>query len=171
MICFFGYFDPVNIFFIININNFRGDLSDISAKTATLVVTSILCLYAFCVHQITVSVFVQELEKLHSYEEKLQGFIDKEALDHGIPAISVHELPTQMDLNSQFALTDQEAKWCIDTADAKSADMLKNDKMITEPYGSAQFKELLTKNAERQGIAASQVDAVWQKEGKLLGFV
>ena len=34
---FFGYFDPVIVFFIIKINNFRGDLSDISAKTATLI--------------------------------------------------------------------------------------------------------------------------------------
>ena len=29
---FFGYFDPVNICLIIKINNFRGDLSGISAK-------------------------------------------------------------------------------------------------------------------------------------------
>ena len=29
---FFGYFDPENIFLIIEINNFRGDLTDISAK-------------------------------------------------------------------------------------------------------------------------------------------
>ena len=36
----FGYFNPVNIYFlIIKINIFRGDLSDISAKTATLPVT------------------------------------------------------------------------------------------------------------------------------------
>ena len=33
---FFGYFDHVNNFLIIKITNFRGDLSDISAKTATL---------------------------------------------------------------------------------------------------------------------------------------
>ena len=32
----FGYFDPVKLlFFIIKANIFRGDLSDISAKTAT----------------------------------------------------------------------------------------------------------------------------------------
>ena len=34
---FFGHFDPKNIFLIIKINIFRGDLSDSSAKTATLV--------------------------------------------------------------------------------------------------------------------------------------
>jgi hypothetical protein len=40
---FFGYFDPVNIYFlVIKINNFRGDLSNISAKTATLVAISSL---------------------------------------------------------------------------------------------------------------------------------
>ena len=33
---FFGYFDPITNFLIIKISNFRGDLSDISAKTATL---------------------------------------------------------------------------------------------------------------------------------------
>ena len=33
---FFRYFDPVNIFFDNKIIIFRGDLSDISAKTATL---------------------------------------------------------------------------------------------------------------------------------------
>ena len=33
---FLGYFDPKNNFFIMEICNFRGDLSDISAKTATL---------------------------------------------------------------------------------------------------------------------------------------
>ena len=33
------YFDPVNTFFKIKIHNFRGDLSDISAKTATMVET------------------------------------------------------------------------------------------------------------------------------------
>ena len=32
----FGYFDPIIFFLIIKINNFRGDLSDISAETATL---------------------------------------------------------------------------------------------------------------------------------------
>ena len=32
----FGYFDPIIFFLIIKINNFRGDLSDVSAKTATL---------------------------------------------------------------------------------------------------------------------------------------
>ena len=37
---FFGYFDPINIFLIIKINNFRGDLSDVSAKTATLVLVT-----------------------------------------------------------------------------------------------------------------------------------
>ena len=34
---FFGYFDPLEYFLIIKINKFRGDLSDISAKTGTLV--------------------------------------------------------------------------------------------------------------------------------------
>ena len=38
---FLGYFDPINNFLIIKMNNFRGDLSDISAKTATP-----LCLYS-----------------------------------------------------------------------------------------------------------------------------
>ena len=33
----FGYFDPIIIFLIIKMNNFWGDLSDISARTATLV--------------------------------------------------------------------------------------------------------------------------------------
>ena len=39
MSLFFGYFDPVKIFFENKINDFRGDLSDISAKTATLTTT------------------------------------------------------------------------------------------------------------------------------------
>ena len=30
------YFDPMNIFLIMNMNDFQGDLNDISAKTATL---------------------------------------------------------------------------------------------------------------------------------------
>ena len=34
---FCGYFDPINMFQIIQINNLGGDLSNISAKTATLV--------------------------------------------------------------------------------------------------------------------------------------
>ena len=33
---YFGYFDPVNDCLIIKINTFRGDLSDVSAKTAAL---------------------------------------------------------------------------------------------------------------------------------------
>ena len=33
---FFGYFDSIIFFLIIKINYFRGDLRDISAKTATL---------------------------------------------------------------------------------------------------------------------------------------
>ena len=32
-----GYYDPKTIFFVVKINDFRNDLSDISAKTATLV--------------------------------------------------------------------------------------------------------------------------------------
>ena len=36
----FGYFDPVIFFVITKINYSRGDLSDISAKTVTLVLTS-----------------------------------------------------------------------------------------------------------------------------------
>ena len=39
---FFGYFDPIYIFFIIKINNFRGVLNDISAKTASLHITRAL---------------------------------------------------------------------------------------------------------------------------------
>ena len=36
----FGYFDPITKFFDNKkINNFRGDLSDISAETATLVIS------------------------------------------------------------------------------------------------------------------------------------
>ena len=31
-----GYFDPENVFLIMKINNFRGDLTDISAKTEAL---------------------------------------------------------------------------------------------------------------------------------------
>ena len=34
---FSGYFDPKNILYMININNFRGDLSNISAKKTSLV--------------------------------------------------------------------------------------------------------------------------------------
>ena len=34
-----GYFDPINTFLITEINNFRGDLSGISAETATLLRT------------------------------------------------------------------------------------------------------------------------------------
>ena len=33
---FLGYFDPIKTFLIIKINNFRGDLSDVSAKMAIL---------------------------------------------------------------------------------------------------------------------------------------
>ena len=36
---FFGYFDPKNIFKIIRINNFRGDLSDMSAKKTSMDIT------------------------------------------------------------------------------------------------------------------------------------
>ena len=36
-ILFFGYFDHINIFLVIKINNCRGDVRDISAKTAALV--------------------------------------------------------------------------------------------------------------------------------------
>ena len=36
-----GYFDPVNIFLMVKITNFRGDLSDVSAKTAALAWTSL----------------------------------------------------------------------------------------------------------------------------------
>ena len=37
---FFGHFDPINIFSILQINNLWGDLTDISAKTATVMVTT-----------------------------------------------------------------------------------------------------------------------------------
>ena len=36
---YFGYFDPINLIFVIRINTFRGDLSNISAMTATLLDT------------------------------------------------------------------------------------------------------------------------------------
>ena len=40
---FFGYFDPENIFLqIINIIDFRGDLTDISAKKEALAGTNVL---------------------------------------------------------------------------------------------------------------------------------
>ena len=37
---FLGYFDPTSIFVVIKMNDFRGELSDISAETATLVTCS-----------------------------------------------------------------------------------------------------------------------------------
>ena len=40
--CFFGYFEPEKIFLIIKINNFRGELTDISAKKEALL--RIICL-------------------------------------------------------------------------------------------------------------------------------
>ena len=43
MIFYFGYFDPVFFFLIIQINIFRGDLSDVSAKTVALVSGSRFC--------------------------------------------------------------------------------------------------------------------------------
>ena len=39
----FGRFDPVNIFLMLKITNFRGDSGDISAKTATLTASFELC--------------------------------------------------------------------------------------------------------------------------------
>ena len=39
---FFGYFDPENIFYIIKINNSRGELTDISAKKEALLLKSLL---------------------------------------------------------------------------------------------------------------------------------
>ena len=38
-IIFFGYFDPENIFYMIQINNFRGELTDNSAKKEALICT------------------------------------------------------------------------------------------------------------------------------------
>ena len=32
-ITFLGYFDPVHIFLAVKVNNFRGDLNDVLAKT------------------------------------------------------------------------------------------------------------------------------------------
>ena len=41
----FGYVDPVNITFIfVKVNNFRGDLTDVSARTKTLRAMIQLCL-------------------------------------------------------------------------------------------------------------------------------
>ena len=37
----FGFFDPTNNFFIIKINSFWGDLSCVSAKTATLIIDAL----------------------------------------------------------------------------------------------------------------------------------
>ena len=36
---FFGYFDPEKIYYKMKMNNFRGDLTDISAKTEALVIS------------------------------------------------------------------------------------------------------------------------------------
>ena len=44
----FGYFDPKIFFFIIKINIFWGDLSGISAKTATLIIASATSGQCFC---------------------------------------------------------------------------------------------------------------------------
>ena len=43
---FFGYFDPINTFFlIIYINSFRGDLADISDKKVSLIVVCVLSIH------------------------------------------------------------------------------------------------------------------------------
>ena len=64
---YFWILDPVIIFFIIEITNFRGDLSNISAKTATLHLTVQLLevLAELCDSVVTSELNAHALEHAH----------------------------------------------------------------------------------------------------------
>jgi len=112
---------------------------------------------------------LQELEKLHSFEEKLQARVAQDAAERGVPALPLSELPAKADLDSTHALSAAEAKWCIEKATAKAAELAK-DPAVSDPYNTSQFKELLRQSVAQHGLAESDADAIWKEGSKSLGL-
>jgi hypothetical protein len=101
---------------------------------------------------------LQELTKLHAFEEQFALASKAQATKFGLPEVTLDELPATMDpIQENITVSAGEVKWILQSARQQAESMRKSNPKFADPYSTPEFTECQETIAERLGMSSEQL--------------
>jgi hypothetical protein len=100
---------------------------------------------------------LQELKKLHEFEDQFQSAAEAQAAKYNLPAVTLDDLPATFDLADEHAISAKEVKWIIQKAKDDAAKFKQSEPRFADPYSTPDFQAAQEEVAERFGIPEAQL--------------
>lgn len=101
---------------------------------------------------------LQELSKLHAFEEQFALASQAQATKFGLPAVKLDELPATMDpIEEDATVSAKEVKWILQSARQQAETMRKSNPAFSDPYSTPEFTKAQEIIAERLGMSPEQL--------------
>jgi hypothetical protein len=102
---------------------------------------------------------VQELSKMHAFEDQFNAASQAQATKFGLPAITLDELPqTMAPMTEEYTISAEEVKWIIQKAKQSAQQIMKTDQRFADPFSTEEFKDRQVKIAERLGMTGQELE-------------
>ena len=103
---------------------------------------------------------MQELSKLHAFEDQFNAAQQASAAKFGLPPITLDELPPTVDPVGEHAISQREVQWIVKKAKEDAERLRTSDPRYSDPYGSEEFKAEQKRVADRFGISDEMFEKV-----------
>lgn len=100
---------------------------------------------------------LQELSKVHEFEEMFNAASQAQASKFGMPPITLDELPPTMDPVGDHTISAAEVKWIMKAAKESAEHIKKTDPRFSDPYNTEEFKKEQVRVAEQLGIPPDEL--------------
>lgn len=102
--------------------------------------------------------FLQELSKLHAFEEQFAMASQAQATKFGMPVVTLDELPATMDpIEENTTVSAREVKWILASARKQAESMRKSNPAFADPYSTPEFAQAQETTADRLGMTPEQL--------------
>lgn len=101
--------------------------------------------------------FVQELSKMHAFEEQYTVASQSQASKFGLQPIDLGELPASLEPIGDHTISASEAKWILQKARQHAETLRKTDPRFSDPFNTAEFEKLQQRTADRLGMTGEQL--------------
>jgi hypothetical protein len=103
---------------------------------------------------------LQELSKVHAFEDQFAAASQAQATKFGLPAIAIDELPDKLaPLSEEHTISAEEVKWLIQKAKQSAEHILKTEPRFADPYSSEEFRARQAKETAQSGMTPD----AWKK--------
>ena len=106
---------------------------------------------------------IQELSKVHEFEEMFDAASQAQASKLGRPPVTLDDLAPTMDPVGEHTISAAEVKWIMKAAKESADHIKKTDPRYKDPYSTEEFQKEQVRVAEQLGIPPDQLAELQSK--------